>query len=117
LIINQFALYAVPGLHLAENVFDDGLAGFGIVTDGVPPLPSAILSFADIAFSVCSSFWHILSPSFVTVHDTAKGREKLPEGRSIIRKLSILGYRLSLFKAYQYLSRYGDFHRLQRRKV
>ena len=58
MIINQFALYAVPGLRLAENVFDDGLAGFWIVTDCVPPLPAAILSFADIAFSVCSSFWH-----------------------------------------------------------
>ena len=58
MIINQFALYAVPDLRLAENVFDDGLAGFGIVTDSVPALPSAILSFSDIALAVCSLLWH-----------------------------------------------------------
>lgn len=51
----------------------------------------------------------IISPSFVTVHNTAKDREKLPDSHSIIRKLSILGYRLSLFKAYQYLRCYGGF--------
>ena len=61
MIINQFALYAVPGLHLAENVFDDGLAGFGIVTDSVPALPSAVLSFSDISLAVCSSFRHKIS--------------------------------------------------------
>ena len=64
MIINQFALYAVPGLHLAENVFDDGLAGFGIVTDCVPALPSAVLSFTDIALSVRSSLWHKISLLF-----------------------------------------------------
>ena len=117
LIINQFALYAVPGLCFTENVLDNGLSCLWIVTDCVSSLPAAILALSDIAFSVCSSLWHILSPSFVTVHDTAKDREKLLEGRSIIRKLSILGYRLSLFKAYQYLSRYGDFRRLQRYKA
>jgi len=58
LIINQFALYAVLGLRLAENVFDDGLASFWIVTDCVAALPSSILALSDIAFSVCSSFWH-----------------------------------------------------------
>ena len=58
-----------------------------------------------------------LSPSFVTVHNTVKGREKLREGRTIIRKLSIPLRRLSLFKAYQDLSCHGDFHRLQRHKA
>ena len=64
MIINQFALYAVPGLRLAENVFDDGLAGFGIVTDSVPALPSAVLSFSDISLAVCSSFRHKISLLF-----------------------------------------------------
>ncbi len=50
------------GLRLAEDVFDDGFAGFWIVTDCVPSLPASVLSFADIAFAVCSSFWHGISP-------------------------------------------------------
>ena len=49
-------------LRLAEDVFDDGLASFRIVTDSVPPLPSAILSFADIALAVRSSLRHGISP-------------------------------------------------------
>jgi hypothetical protein len=64
LIINQFALYAVPGLRLAENVFDDGLAGFGIVTDSVPALPSAVFPLANVSFPVRSSFWHDISLLF-----------------------------------------------------
>ena len=62
MIINQFALYAVPGLRLAEDVFDDGLASFRIVTDCVPALPSTVLSFADVSLAVCSSFRHGISP-------------------------------------------------------
>ena len=46
--------------------------------------------------------------STVTVHNTAKDREKPWESRSIIRKLSI-PRRLSLFKAYQYLGCHGGF--------
>lgn len=64
MIINQFALYAVPGLRLAENVFDDGLAGFGIVTDCVPALPASVFALSDISFPVCSSFWHGISLLF-----------------------------------------------------
>ena len=48
-------------LCLAEDVFDDGFAGFRIVTDSVSALPAAILSLADIAFAVCSSLWHGIS--------------------------------------------------------
>ena len=62
MIINQFALYAVPGLCFTENVLDNGLSGFGIVTDCVPALPAAILSLADISLTVCSSLWHGISP-------------------------------------------------------
>ena len=49
-------------LRLAEDVFDDGLASFRIVTDCVPALPSTVLSFADVPFPVRSSFWHGISP-------------------------------------------------------
>ena len=59
----------------------------------------------------------IKSASFVTAHNTVKGREKLLEIHSIIRKLSIPSRRLSLFRAYQDLSCYGDFHRLQLHKT
>ena len=45
-------------LRLAEDVFDDGLASFRIVTDCVATLPAAILSLADVPLAVCSSFWH-----------------------------------------------------------
>ena len=49
-------------LRLAEDVFDDGLASFRIVTDCVPALPSTVLSFADVPFPVRSSFRHGISP-------------------------------------------------------
>ena len=62
MIINQFALYAVPGLCFTENVLDNGFSGFWIVTDCVPALPAAVLSFSDVPFAVCSSFWHGISP-------------------------------------------------------
>ena len=45
-------------MRLAEDVFDDGLASFGIVTDCVPTLPSAVLPLANVPFPVCSSLWH-----------------------------------------------------------
>ena len=53
-----FQLFLDLGLRLAEDIFDDGLASFGIVTDCVPPLPASVLSFADISLAVRSSFWH-----------------------------------------------------------
>ena len=49
-------------LRLAENIFDDGLACLWIVTDCVASLPSSVLSFSDVALTVCSSFWHGISP-------------------------------------------------------
>ena len=49
-------------LRFSEDIFDDGFAGFGIVTDSVPALPSTVFSFSDIPFPICSSFWHGISP-------------------------------------------------------
>ncbi len=49
-------------LRLAEDVFDDGLASFRIVTDCVPALPASVLSFSDVPFPICSSFRHKISP-------------------------------------------------------
>ena len=49
-------------LRLAEDILDDGLSGFRIVTDCVPAFPSTVLSFADVPFPVRSSFRHGISP-------------------------------------------------------
>ena len=57
-----FQLFLDLGLRLAENIFDDGFAGFRIVTDSVPALPASVFSFSDIALAVCSSFRHGISP-------------------------------------------------------
>ena len=57
-----FQLFLDFGLRLAKNVLDDGFAGFRIVTDCVPALPSTVLSFADVPFPVRSSFRHGISP-------------------------------------------------------
>ena len=50
------------GLRFTQHVLDDGLSGFRIVADSVPPLPSAVLSFSDVPLAVCSSFRHGISP-------------------------------------------------------
>ena len=42
-----FQLFLDFRLRLAEDVFDDGLASFRIVTDGVASFPTSVLSFAD----------------------------------------------------------------------
>ena len=49
-------------LRLAEDVFDDGLASFRIVTDCVPALPSTVFPLANVPFPVRSSFRHGISP-------------------------------------------------------
>ena len=49
-------------LCFAKDVLDDGFSGFGISANCVPAFPSSILAFSDIAFSVCSSFRHGISP-------------------------------------------------------
>ena len=62
----------------------------------------------------------IKSTSFVTVHNTVKGREKLWGSHTIIRKLSFAPRSraaLSLTIAAQFLRCYGDFRRLQRYKA
>ena len=51
-------------LCFAEDIFDDGFAGFRIVTDCVPSLPAPVLAFSDIALAVCSSFRHKISLLF-----------------------------------------------------
>ena len=50
------------GLRLAQHVLDDPLSALRVIACGVAALPSSVLSFSDIAFSVCSSFWHGISP-------------------------------------------------------
>ena len=55
-------LFLDLGLRLTEDILDDGLASFRVVTDCVPALPSTVLSFADVPFPVRSSFRHGISP-------------------------------------------------------
>ena len=52
-----------PSLRFfSMNVKIGSFAGFRIVTDCVPALPSTVLSFADVPFPVRSSFRHGISP-------------------------------------------------------
>ena len=46
------------GLRLAQHVLDDALSGFLIIARGVAALPASVLSFSDVPFPICSSFWH-----------------------------------------------------------
>ena len=50
------------GLRLAQHVLDDALSALRVIACGVTAFPSAVLSFSDIAFSVCSSLWHKINP-------------------------------------------------------
>ena len=59
-----FQLFFYFRLCLAEDIFDDGFSSFRIVTDCVPTLPAAVLSFADVPFPVRSSLWHKISLLF-----------------------------------------------------
>ena len=49
-------------LCFPQHILDDGLSGFGIVTDSVPALPSTVLTLSDVPLAVCSSLWHGISP-------------------------------------------------------
>ena len=49
-------------LRFSEDIFDDGLSGFRIVTDCVSSLPASVFPLADISLAVCSSLWHGISP-------------------------------------------------------
>ena len=55
-------LFLDLGLRLAQHVLDDPFSSLRVIACGVPALPSAILSFSDVPFPVCSSFWHGISP-------------------------------------------------------
>ena len=57
-----FSFFLDFRLRLSKDVFNDSLSYFWIVTDCVPTLPAAVLSFTDVPFPVCSSFWHDISP-------------------------------------------------------
>ena len=50
------------GLRFTQHVLDDALSALRVIARGVPTLPASVLSLSDIALSVCSSFWHGISP-------------------------------------------------------
>ena len=59
----RFQLFLYLGLRFTEDIFGDGLAGGRIMTGGVAALPPAILTFTDVAFTVCpflSRNFHLL---------------------------------------------------------
>ena len=74
-------------LRLAEDILDDGFAGFRIVTDCVPTLPASVLSFADVALAVCSSLWHGISP--FRNEQYRNQRDKATEKRNRYQKVII----------------------------
>ena len=73
-------------LRLAEDVFDDGLASFRIVTDCVPAFPASILALSDVPSPFARRFGMVSAP-FATNNTVIKGT-KLSENRTVIRKLS-----------------------------
>ena len=56
-----FEFFLDLGLRLAQHVLDDAFSGL-VIACGVAALPAAILSFSDVPFPICSSFWHGISP-------------------------------------------------------
>ena len=46
-------------------IFVDGLSSFRITSSSISAFPSAILSFPDVAFTVCSSFCHLIHLLFL----------------------------------------------------
>ena len=45
-------------LGLAQDIFDDALAGFGVVASGVAALPPAVFALADVALAVGAFLGH-----------------------------------------------------------
>ena len=51
-----FQLVLDLGLGFTEDVFDDALAGIGMVPCGIATFPAAILSLSDVALAVGAFF-------------------------------------------------------------
>lgn len=63
-------------LGLAQDIFDDALAGFGVVASGVAALPATIAAFADVTFTVGAFLGHgINSFAFVSQHTYHKATQ------------------------------------------
>ena len=63
-------------LGLAQDIFDDALAGFGVVASGVAALPPAIFALADVALAVGAFLGHgINSFAFVSQHTYHKATQ------------------------------------------
>ena len=62
-------------LRFSEDIFDDGLSGFRIVTDSVSSLPAAVLSFADVLLLLqrCD-FWTVKKPFPLTTAEQNMSR-------------------------------------------
>ena len=75
-------------LRLAEDIFDDGLAGFRIVTDCVPALPASVLSFSDIALPRLLVFSAWNQPPFANEQYRNQGN-KATEKRNCYQKVII----------------------------
>ena len=60
------SLQLFPDLHLcpAQHILVDALAGLGALSGSVPPLPVAVASLANAAFTIGTFFGHVCSPPF-----------------------------------------------------
>ena len=57
-----FEFFLDLGLRLAQHVLDDPFSALRVIACGVTAFPATILSFSDVPFPICSSFWHDISP-------------------------------------------------------
>ena len=64
-------------------VYIDGLAGGGVPSCRVPPLPAAIFPLADAALAVGSLFCHCVSPSFQRHTIPANALDSHPNWREL----------------------------------
>ena len=76
------------GLSFTQHVLDDPFSCLRVIARGVPPLPSAILSFSDVSLAVCSSFRHRIS-LLCNGKPYRKKQEKATEKRNRYQKVII----------------------------
>jgi len=74
-----FQFFLNLGLRFSQHIFENLLAGDGVMPSRVPSLPATILSLADIALTVASSFRHLRSLLISDTHYHRKGKIAIHE--------------------------------------
>jgi hypothetical protein len=75
-LYGSLQLFLTLTLSFGEYILRNWFTRLWISSGGVPSLPATVLSFADVALSVCSFSWH-LATSFATQTHTTSLRRKL----------------------------------------